>query len=181
MFECTRAQVNCIACTVYEDGSTPNWKAKVYTWPSCKCTIKSRHRVRYPSKVTFRVSAETEALLSYKGHYLYDYVSPERLSNALIWLKANNSLYAHINICDDWVTNAIADDQELHGNEHARARRAYNMHDSHTNEPEPTKLDANSSISLDVPPTSADISHTASSPYQCILSYQVNLQVNTAQ
>ena len=28
--------------------------------------------------------------LSYKGHYLYDYITPERLLNALRYLKANN-------------------------------------------------------------------------------------------
>ncbi len=39
--------------------------------------------------------------LSYKGHYLYDYVSPERLGNALI------------KIIDDWVEKAIANDEEL--------------------------------------------------------------------
>ena len=31
--------------------------------------------------------------LSYKGHYLYDYVTPERLINALRYLKANNHYY----------------------------------------------------------------------------------------
>ncbi|XP_064402301.1 uncharacterized protein LOC135348074 [Halichondria panicea] len=114
---------------------------------------------RLPSECQL-VPLKLKRKLSYKGHYLYDYVSPERLSNALIWLKANNSLYAHINICDDWVTNAIADDQEL---VMSMLEQDEPMHDSHTNEPEPTKLDANSSIALDVPTTSADISHTASS------------------
>ncbi len=56
--------------------------------------------VNVPSKVLPRLPSECQLVLkrklSYKGHYLYDYVSPERLSNALIWLKANNSLYAHI-------------------------------------------------------------------------------------
>ena len=40
-------------------------------------------------------------------------MSPEKLSSALRWLKANNSLYANIKIADDWVDNAIADDEEL--------------------------------------------------------------------
>ena len=51
--------------------------------------------------------------LSYKGHYLYDYVSPQKLINALKWLKANKPLYADIDIADDWVESAIADDEEL--------------------------------------------------------------------
>ena len=48
-----------------------------------------------------------------KGHYLYDYVSPEKLTKALKWLKANNLLYADIEIADDWVESALADDEEL--------------------------------------------------------------------
>ena len=51
--------------------------------------------------------------LSYKGHYLYDYVSPQKLTNALTWLKANNTLYADVDIADDWVESATADDEEL--------------------------------------------------------------------
>ena len=47
--------------------------------------------------------------LSYKGHYLYGYVSPEKLTKALQWLKANNPLYADIDIANDWVERAIAD------------------------------------------------------------------------
>ena len=44
---------------------------------------------------------------------MYDYVSPEKLTKALKWLKANNPLYADIEIASDWVGSAIADDQEL--------------------------------------------------------------------
>lgn len=51
--------------------------------------------------------------LSYKGHYLYEYVSPEKLTKALKWLKLHNPLYADIDISDDWVEKAIADDQQL--------------------------------------------------------------------
>ena len=51
--------------------------------------------------------------LSYNGHYLYDYVSPEELTKALKWLKANNPLYADIAIADDWGKSALADDEEL--------------------------------------------------------------------
>ncbi len=68
-----------------------------------------------------------------------------------------HTLYAHINICGDWVTNAIADDQEL------VMSMLEPVHDSHTNELEPTKLDGNATIALDLPTTSADIANTASS------------------
>ena len=42
-----------------------------------------------------------------------DYVSPQKLINALKWLKANNPLYADVDIADDWVQSAIADDEDL--------------------------------------------------------------------
>ena len=32
--KCTRTKVDSIVCTLYENGSIANWKAKVYTWPS---------------------------------------------------------------------------------------------------------------------------------------------------
>ncbi len=67
---------------------------------------------RLPSECEL-VPLKLKRKLSYKGHYLYDYVSPEKLSNALRWLKANNPLYANIKIVDDWVENAIANDEEL--------------------------------------------------------------------
>ena len=44
---------------------------------------------------------------------MYDYVSQERLVNGLKWLKANNPLYADINIANNWLEDAIADDEEL--------------------------------------------------------------------
>ena len=51
--------------------------------------------------------------LSYKSYCLYDYVSPQKLTNALKWHKANNPLNADIEIADDWVENVIAEDEEL--------------------------------------------------------------------
>ena len=40
--------------------------------------------------------------LVYKGHYLYDFIRPQKVIGALSWLKANNPLYHNITICDDW-------------------------------------------------------------------------------
>ena len=34
--------------------------------------------------------------LAYKGHYMYDYVTPENVLNALRWLKAHNPLYVNV-------------------------------------------------------------------------------------
>ena len=36
--------------------------------------------------------------LVYKGHYMYGYVSPKKLPNALKWLKANNLRYQSIRL-----------------------------------------------------------------------------------
>ena len=67
---------------------------------------------RLPSECEL-VPLKLKRKLSYKGHYLYDYVSPQKLINALKWLKANNTLYADVDITDDWVESAAADDEEL--------------------------------------------------------------------
>ena len=67
---------------------------------------------RLPSECEL-VPLKLKRKLSYKGHYLYDYVSPQKLINALKWLKANNPLYADVDIADDWVESAAADDEEL--------------------------------------------------------------------
>ena len=64
---------------------------------------------RLPSQCEL-VPLKLKRKLSYKGHYRYDFVSPERLTNALNWLKTNNPLYAND---DDWLDHAIAGDVEL--------------------------------------------------------------------
>ena len=48
--------------------------------------------------------------LSYKGYYMYDFITPDKLTNALRWLKANNPLYANVEINDDWIKQALAND-----------------------------------------------------------------------
>ena len=53
--------------------------------------------------------------LKYKGHYMYDYVSPDKLMNALRWLKANNPLYADVDINENWLDQSVTDDCDLYG------------------------------------------------------------------
>ena len=54
--------------------------------------------------------------LKYKGHYMYDYICPEKLMNALIWLKANNPLYADVDVNKHWIDQSQANDGDLfHG------------------------------------------------------------------
>ncbi len=51
--------------------------------------------------------------LSYNGHYMYDYITPENMMNALMWLKANNPLYADVVINDDWTDQSLYNDADL--------------------------------------------------------------------
>lgn len=52
--------------------------------------------------------------LAYKGHYMYDYVTPEKILNALRWLKVNNPLYANVQVTDNWSYVAESEDFDLH-------------------------------------------------------------------
>ena len=51
--------------------------------------------------------------LAYKGHYMYDYVIPENVLNALRWL-AHNPLYANVEINEEWAQNAESNDTGLY-------------------------------------------------------------------
>ena len=51
--------------------------------------------------------------LSYKGHYMYDYVHPDKVMSALRWLKANNPLYKDVTINEDWVNDSLTTGSEL--------------------------------------------------------------------
>jgi hypothetical protein len=44
---------------------------------------------------------------------MYDYIRPHKLLDALRYLKANNPLYADIDINEQWVEEALANDEEL--------------------------------------------------------------------
>ena len=61
------------------------------------------------------IALKLKRKLKYKGHYMYDYVSPEKHINALRWLKANNHLYANVEINLNWVDQALANDCDLFG------------------------------------------------------------------
>ena len=56
---------------------------------------------RIPSQVQL-VALKLKRKLSYRGHYMYDYVRPAKVLVALQWLIANNPLYRDVLINDNW-------------------------------------------------------------------------------
>ena len=51
--------------------------------------------------------------LTYKGHYMYDYITPQKPLIALTFLKAKNPLYSDVEVNEDWFDQALANDEEL--------------------------------------------------------------------
>ena len=64
---------------------------------------------RLPSQSEL-VPLKLKRKLTYRRHYLYDYATPQKLLEAL---KANNPLYVDIDINEEWLEQAIANDAEL--------------------------------------------------------------------
>ena len=67
---------------------------------------------RLPSQ-TEMVPLKLKRKVAYRGHYMYDYVTPQKPLGALRFLKTNNPLYCDIEINDQWFEEAIANDDEL--------------------------------------------------------------------
>ena len=99
---------------------------KMVALPSGKQRSIHGPAVNVPSKVDTicdmlpRLPSQSELVplklkrkLAYKGHYMYDYVTPQKLLEALRFLKANNPLYVDIDINEEWLKEAIANDAEL--------------------------------------------------------------------
>ena len=73
------------------------------------CTVLSR----LPSQSEL-IPLKLKRKLAYKGHYMYDYVTPKIVLNALRWLKLHNPLYANVEINEEWVLDAEIDDHDLY-------------------------------------------------------------------
>ena len=99
---------------------------KMVALPSAKQRSIHGPAVNVPSKldslctVLPRLPTETNLIafklkckLKYKGHYMYDCVSPQKLMNALKWLKANNPLYGDVNVNKYWVDESQANDMDV--------------------------------------------------------------------
>ena len=99
---------------------------KMVALPSGKQRSIHGPAVNVPSKVDTicdmlpRLPSQSELVplklkrkLAYRGHYMYDYVTPQKLLEALQFLKANNLLYVDIDINEEWLEEAIANNAEL--------------------------------------------------------------------
>ena len=54
------------------------------------------------------IALQLKRKLAYRGHYMYDNVSPERVMTTLAWLKSNNPLYSHTGIHANWLEGSFA-------------------------------------------------------------------------
>ena len=101
---------------------------KMVALPSGKQRSIHGPAVNVPSKldnicsVLPRLPSQTELIplklkrkLVYRKHYMYDFISPEKVLNALRWLKANNPLYADVDINVHWMQESISEDTDLFG------------------------------------------------------------------
>ena len=99
---------------------------KMVALPSGKQQSIHRPAVNVPSKVDTicdvlpRLPSQSELVplklkrkVAYRGHYMYDYITPQKLLDALRFLKANNPLYADIDINEQWVEAATVNNEEL--------------------------------------------------------------------
>ena len=93
---------------------------KLLALPSGKQRSIHGPAVNVPSKIDNictllpRLTTEAELIplklkrkLRYKGHYMYDFVRPDKIMIALRWLKENNSLYSNVDINDSWITDQL--------------------------------------------------------------------------
>ena len=67
---------------------------------------------RLPSQ-TEMVPLKLKRKVAYRGHYMYDFVTPQKPLDALRFLKTNNPLYCGIEINNQWLEEAVANDDEL--------------------------------------------------------------------
>ena len=99
---------------------------KIVALPSGKQRSIHGPAVNVPSKVDTicnmlpRLPSQSELVplklkrkLAYRGHYMYDYITPQKLLDALTFLRANNPLYADIDVNEEWLEAAMANDAEL--------------------------------------------------------------------
>ena len=67
---------------------------------------------RMPSEASM-IPLKLKRKLRYKGHYMYDYVRPDKVMTALKWLKKNNPMYSNIDINDSWINDDLIGNSEF--------------------------------------------------------------------
>ena len=67
---------------------------------------------RLPSQ-TELIPLKLKRKFKFKGHYIYDYVTPDKITRALAWLKLNNPVYANVTINDQWSIDSDNDNSCL--------------------------------------------------------------------
>ena len=94
--------------------------------PSGKQRSMHEPAVNVPSKVDTicdvspRLPSQSELVplklkrkVAYRGHYMYDYITPQKLIDALIFLKANNYCLGRERECDGKRSKLLS--EEFHG------------------------------------------------------------------
>ena len=98
---------------------------KMVTLPSCKQHSIHGPAVNVLSKVdticnvvpwlpmqTELVPLKLKCKLTYKGHYMYDYITPQKPLIVLSFLKAKNPLYSDVEVNEEWFEQELANDEE---------------------------------------------------------------------
>ena len=79
----------------------------------CKLDAISSILPRVPNNAEI-IPLKLKRKLSYKGHYMHDYIRPKRVMSALNFLKTKNKLYKDVDICEDWETEWEMEDANTH-------------------------------------------------------------------
>ena len=70
--------------------------------------------------------------VSYRGHYIYGHVGPQKLRDALTWMKDNNPLYKNVLIMNGW-KSALVDKGKTSDNQDKPIQSEPPSIDSQTN------------------------------------------------
>ena len=93
---------------------------------------------------------------------MYDYITPQKLLDALAFLKANNPLYADIEVNQEWLDKAIANDAELY---ECLVEQENDSNEQTNNTAQPTLDSPNHFTSADSP--AADVANVDSPASEC--------------
>ena len=68
---------------------------------------------RLPNQ-THLIPLKFKRKLAYKDHYLYDFITPQKILDALRWLKMNHPQYSNVTVNDKWSEQCKKQDFDLH-------------------------------------------------------------------